>query len=223
MTPPSPPTVLFDIDGTLTDTNYLHVLAWRRAFLDADLDVSCAAIHRVIGMGSGLLMEELVGEARDDVKDAWRKHFDELKPEVRVFPGAADLLAEVARRGATVVLASSSEKDDVETLVVAIGAGEAVDQVISGGDVDQAKPSPEVFQVAMERVGADTSSTLALGDTVWDVTSAADAGIDCVGVCSGGISAGELRDAGASAVYRDVADLLDQLSDSPIGQLLDHQ
>lgn len=223
MTSPSTPTVLFDIDGTLTDTNYLHVLAWRRAFLDADLDVSCASIHRVIGMGSGLLMEELVGEARDDVKEAWRRHFDELRPEARAFPGAADLLAEVARRGATVVLASSSEEDDVEVLVEAIGAGDAVGLVISGGDVEAAKPSPEVFQVAMERADAHPSSTVAVGDTVWDVTSADKAGIGCVGVCSGGITAGELCDAGAVAVYRDVAELADQLGETPIGALLDRR
>ena len=217
MIPTRAGTVLFDIDGTLCDTNYLHVLAWRRAFLDAGLDVAAADIHRRIGMGSGQLMADLVGEAHDDVKRGWRHHFDELKPEIRAFPRASELLVTLAGRGTTVVLASSSEQDDVEALVEAIDAGDAVAQVISAGDVDEAKPSPEVFQVAMRAVDADPLTTLAVGDTVWDVVSSRAAGVGCIAVCSGGIAAAELAEAGAVAVYRDVADLLDHLDDRALG------
>jgi phosphoglycolate phosphatase-like HAD superfamily hydrolase len=215
------PTLLFDIDGTLADTTYLHVVAWRRAFLEAGLDVACAAIHSRIGMGAGMLIEDLVGERRSDVKDAWRRHFDVLKPEIRAFPRAADLLREVARRGGQAVLASSSEKDDVEALLSAIDAGEAVSRVTSAGDVDQAKPSPEVFEVALAEAGGDAASALAIGDTVWDVVAARRAGLGCVCVTTGGISRAELDGAGALAVYRDPAELLDQLDGSPLGRLLD--
>ncbi len=219
-TAPPTPTVLFDIDGTLTDTTYLQVRAWRRAFVDHGLDVASAAIHRRIGMGAGMLMEALVGESRVDVKDAWRCHFDELKPEIRALPDAQELLIEVARRGGRVVLATSSEQDDVEALLAAIGAGDAVDVVTSAGDVEQAKPSPEVFQVALDRAGGEAGSAVAVGDTRWDIAAAQRAGLGCVGVRSGGISSAELEEAGALAVYEDPADLLGQLDASPIGRLL---
>ncbi|MGI8758288.1 MAG: HAD family hydrolase [Acidimicrobiales bacterium] len=219
MTTPSP-TLLFDIDGTLADTTYLHVVAWRRAFLDSGLDVAAAAIHSRIGMGAGQLMRDLVGEERPDVKDGWRRHFDELKPEIRAFPGAGDLLREVARRGGKVVLASSSEKDDVEALVAAIDAPEAVSGVTSAGDVGEAKPSPEVFQVALDQAGGDRAAALVVGDTVWDVQASGKAGMGCVGLRSGGIGTAELDQAGALAVYRDPADLLEHLDASPLGRLL---
>lgn len=214
------PTVLFDIDGTLTDTAYLQVRAWRRAFVDHGLDVASAAIHRHIGMGAGMLMEELVGEERADVKEAWRRHFDELKPEIRALPGACELLVDVARRGGRVVLATSSEPDDVEALVGAIGAGDAVDVVTSAGDVEEAKPAPEVFQVALARAGGLATRAVAVGDSTWDVVAAGRAGLGCVGLRSGGISTAELEEAGALAVYDGPADLLDHLAESPLGQLL---
>jgi HAD superfamily hydrolase (TIGR01509 family) len=220
VTDASCPTVLFDLDGTLTDTTYLQVLAWRRAFLEHGLDVTSAVIHRHIGMGASMLMDDLAGEARPEVKDAWRRHFDELKPEIKALAGARDLLVEVSRRGGQVVLATSSEPDDVEALTAAIGAGDAVDVVTSAGDVEQAKPSPEVFQVALQRAGAVVSSSVAVGDTAWDVAAARQADLGCVGVRSGGISTAELQEAGALAVFEDPADLLEHLDDSPFGQLL---
>lgn len=214
------PALLFDIDGTLADTTYLHVMAWRRAFLDSGLDVAAAAIHSRIGMGAGQLMRDLVGEERPEVKEGWCRHFEELKPEIRAFPRAGDLLREVVRRGGRVVLASSSEKDDVEALVAAIAAGDAVSGVTSAGDVDEAKPSPEVFQVALDQAGGDRGAALVVGDTVWDVQASRQAGIGCVCLRSGGISTAELDQAGALAVYRDPADLLEHLGTSPLGRLL---
>ncbi len=214
------PAVLFDIDGTLVDTNYLHAVAWRRAFVEAGLDVPTAAVHRRIGMGAGDLMETLTGEARDDVKDAWRRHFDRLKPEVRAFPGAADLLRHAKKAGASVVLASSSEEEDVQVLLDAIDAHDAIDYVTSAGDVDHAKPSPEVFRRAMEKAGCAEGPAVAVGDTVWDVEAAAKAGIGCVCVLTGGISRGELQEAGAVAVYRDAAALLEQWDATPLARLL---
>ena len=215
-----PPAVLFDIDGTLVDTNYLHSLAWRRAFLEVGLDVPTSGIHHRIGMGAGDLMEGLVGEARDDVKKAWRRQFDRLKPEVRAIPGAAELLRHTKRAGATVVLASSSEEEDVEALVDAIDARDAIDHVTSAGDVEEAKPSPEVFEAAIEKARCDRRRVLAVGDTVWDVQAAAKAGIDCVCVLTGGIGRGQLEEAGAVAVYPDVRALLEQFDASPLGRLL---
>jgi beta-phosphoglucomutase-like phosphatase (HAD superfamily) len=102
------PAVLFDVDGTLVDSNYHHALAWRRGFLASGHDVPTAAVHRRIGMGSSQLMEALIGRADDAVKDRWRTEFTRLRDELEALPGAADLLRAVAGRGASVVLATSS-------------------------------------------------------------------------------------------------------------------
>ena len=213
-------TVLFDLDGTLVDTNYLHTLAWRRALVEHGHDVPTAWVHRCIGMGSSQLLAELVGDDVDQqpLKDTWRRHFEPLKPEIRALPGAADLVRAVAERGAQAVYASSSEEADVATLVEAVGAGDAVSHVTCAGDVSEAKPEPEVFQVALEQSGGD-SRAVVVGDTLWDVQAAKRAGLSCVCVLTGGVSRAELEDAGAAAVYRDPADLLANLDQSPPGAL----
>jgi HAD superfamily hydrolase (TIGR01549 family) len=199
--------VLFDIDGTLTDTNYLHAVAWRRAFTEAGFDVPTAWIHHRVGMGSGQLMEELIGEEREDVKQGWRRHFEALKPEIRAFEGAADLLREVHGRGIRVVLASSSEESDLEALLAALGADDVIDCVTSAGDVDEAKPAPEVFEVAMRKASCDPARSMVVGDSVWDVLAARRTGLPCVCVLTGGIAAEVLLGAGAAAVYQDVREL----------------
>ena len=214
------PAVLFDIDGTLVDTNYLHTLAWRRAFLDCGIDMPSARIHRMIGAGSPVLLRELIGEERDDVKDRWRHHFDQLKPEIKALPGARDLLRTVAGRGAAVVLASSSEEKDVDALLQAIDAEDALTGVTSSGDVDEAKPDPGVFQVALEVAKTSAADAVVVGDTIWDVEAARRAGLETVCFLTGGVSRAELEEAGGIAVYEGAADLLDQLDQSPLARLL---
>ncbi|MGH2688538.1 MAG: HAD family hydrolase [Actinomycetota bacterium] len=203
--------VLFDIDGTLVDTNYLHAIAWRRAFTEAGFDVATAWIHHRVGMGAGRLMQDLIGEEREDVKRAWRRHFEALKPEIRAFEGAVDLLREVHGRGIRVVLASSSEESDLEALLAALGADDVVDCVTSAGDVGEAKPSPEVFEVAMRKASCDPSRSIVVGDSVWDVLAARKANIPCICVLTGGIAAGVLLEAGAFAVYQDVREVRSEL------------
>jgi HAD superfamily hydrolase (TIGR01509 family) len=209
--------VLFDIDGTLVDTNYLHVLAWRRVFLEHDEpEVTAARIHRLVGMGSDELLETLFGRPRPELKPERARYFDALKGEIRAFPRAADLLRAVHDRGARVVLATSAEKSDLEALLKAIDADDAIDAVTSAGEVDAAKPAPDLFCVALEEAGTAPEATVVVGDTVWDVQAASRAGLRCVGVTSGGISRAELLDAGAVAVYDDVAALMDELDDGPL-------
>jgi HAD superfamily hydrolase (TIGR01509 family) len=204
--------VLFDVDGTLVDTNYLHALAWRRVFLDHDQpEITTARIHRLVGMGSDELMETLLGRVRPELKEERSKYFDALKPEIRAFPGAGDLLRALHERDVRVVLATSAEKSDLEALLAAIDADDAIDAVTSAGEVDAAKPAPDLFSVALEEAGTEPEATVVVGDTVWDVEAARRAGLRCVAVLSGGISRAELEQAGAVAVYDDVAALLEDL------------
>lgn len=211
--------VLFDIDGTLTDTNYLHAMAWRRAMVDAGEDVATSRIHRMIGASGSVLMEHLLGGERSEVQEGWRGHFAALKPEVRAFPKAAALLRAVAERGPRVVLATSSEPDDVTVLRTAIDAEDAIHAVTSAGDVDEAKPAPDVFEVALSRAGSVAADAIVVGDSVWDVQAATKAGLRTVGLRCGGYGQAELEDAGAVAVYEDPSELLTELDRSPIAEL----
>ncbi len=209
--------VLFDIDGTLVDTNYLHVLAWRRVFLDhREPDITSARIHRLVGMGTDELLETLCGRPRPELKPERARHFEALKGEIRAFPRAADLLRALQGRGVRVVLATSAEKSDLEALLSAIDAEDAIDAVTSAGEVEAAKPAPDLFSVALAEAGTAPDDTVAIGDTVWDVKAASRAGLRCVAVTTGGISRAELEAAGAVAVYDDVAALLEGPDDGPL-------
>lgn len=209
--------VLFDVDGTLVDTNYLHVQAWRRVFLErGETEIASARIHRLVGMGTDELLDTLFGRPRPELKPERARQFDALKGEIRAFPQAGDLLRALHDRGVRVVLATSAEKSDLEALLEAIDADDAIDEVTSAGEVEQAKPSPDLFCVALEAAGTAPDATVVMGDTVWDVKAAARAGLPCVAVTSGGISRGELESAGAIAVYDDVGAVLDDLDQSPL-------
>jgi HAD superfamily hydrolase (TIGR01509 family) len=212
---------LVDVDGTLVDSNYHHTVAWSRALRDHHHDAHLAAIHRLVGMGSTELLTSLDvdDDDHDAVKQSWREHFDELLPEVRAIDGAGALLQGLHDAGFVVVLATSSPEDLLETLMERVGARDAVDVVITADDVDAAKPDPDLFQVALERGELDARCALALGDSVWDVEAARRAGVDTVGVETGGFSQFELEHAGAIAVYRDARALVGQLASSPFARL----
>ena len=217
MTSRSGRAVLFDIDGTLVDTNYLHALAWRRVFLDHnETGITTARIHGLIGMGTDQLLETLFGRPRPDLKPERAEHFDALTDEIRALPGAADLLRAVHDRGLRVVLATSAEKSDLEALLAAIDADDAIDAVTSASDVDEAKPSPDIFEAALDLAGTAPEDTVAVGDTIWDVKAASRAGLACVAFTTGGIHRTELEKAGAVAVYEGPAALLDGLDSSPL-------
>lgn len=214
------PGVLFDVDGTLIDNNYLHTLAWARAFAEAGEQPSMAALHRLIGMGSETLIEAAIGKSRPEISDGHSVHIAELEDDMRAFPRAGELLAAVQRAGVAVVLATSAKPDEIDARLELIGAGDHVDHVTHSGDVEASKPDPDIFSTAMANAGLAPDDCVAVGDSVWDVRAAAAAGVACVGVESGGVSAAELREAGAVAVYSDVADLLDHLDESPLGALV---
>jgi HAD superfamily hydrolase (TIGR01509 family) len=211
---------LFDIDGTLVDSNYLHVDAWARAFRDAGATVDTWRIHRSIGMDGGKLLDTLLSDSdaatRHRAQELHGQYYLPMADRLRPFDGAGDLLRELARRGCRVVLATSAPEGELEKLRSVLKLEDAIDVVTSSEDVDTAKPSPDIVHVALERAGVDASEAVMVGDTVWDMTAAKNAGVTSIGVLSGGVSAEELRAAGAVAVFADVADLLDNLAGSPL-------
>jgi HAD superfamily hydrolase (TIGR01509 family) len=211
--------VLFDVDGTLLDTNYLHVLAWWRACREERYDdITMAQLHRAIGMASELLTEQLLGKRDEDVIAAHARQFEKLRSMAEAQPGAADLVRACRDHGLATVLATSGKADDLEWMLPLIGAGEAVSGSTTSEDVERSKPAPDLLQVALDTHGLDPERTAVVGDTVWDVQSAQRAGLPCVGLTCGGISAQELREAGAVEVYDDPADLLAHLADSVVSR-----
>jgi len=217
------PAVLFDIDGTLVDSNYAHVAAWSRALDEVGHPVDSWRIHRGIGMDSQLLLDDLLGgRAADLGEEASRlnsEYYLAAAGSLRAFSHARELVDAVAARGLQVVLATSAPDDELELLRSVMGIDDTVAVVTSAGDVDQAKPAPDVVQVALARAGADPGEAIMVGDSVWDVRGAAAAGVPCIGLLSGGTGRLELLEAGAIAVYDDAGDLLAHLDDSAIAAL----
>ena len=215
------PGVLFDVDGTLLDTNYLHVLAWWQALNDAGREgVSMAAIHRAIGIASEGLLERLLGETDDAAEEAHSRRYEALRDQVTAFPRTAELVAAVADRGFKAVLATSGKKDDLEWMLPAIGAEDGFAGATTSSDVDAGKPSPDLLTAALDEHGLDPGRTVVVGDTVWDVQAAEHAGLPCIALTCGGISEAELREAGAAEVYDDPADRLARLDGSLLGRLV---
>ncbi|HWF58628.1 MAG TPA: HAD family hydrolase [Candidatus Dormibacteraeota bacterium] len=211
-------TVLLDVDGTLVDNSYIHTLAWWRACRDLGVAVKMATVHRLIGMGADQMVPALIGEALPGLDDAHARHYRAHLADVPVLPRASELIAELHRREATVTVATSGGPEDLRVLLAKIPSSALLDHVVSGADVGETKPAPDVAVVAMGASGADPSSAVLVGDTRWDVEAAARAGIPCVAVCTGGWSEQELRAAGAVEVHDDVAALLAGLDDSHIGR-----
>src|SRR5437764_1959716 len=212
--------VLFDVDGTLVDTNYLHVVAWWQAFRSQGHQVAMTDLHRTVGQGSDQFVSSILGRDDEKVADAHSDFYGQWKHQLMAFPGAADLLRTTKKAGLSVVLATSASEAEAEHLTAAIDADDAIDVVTTKGDADASKPDPDIVQSALDKAELRPDDALFVGDTVWDVQAAGRAGLRCVCVLSGGISEAELRDAGAIAVYRDVAHLLSDFDGSPLSALM---
>lgn len=212
--------VLFDIDGTLADSNYIHAFTWLRAFREVGHPVDAWRIHRRIGMGGDLLLSELLGDRYEElgeaVKERHSRYYAEAADELHRFEGVPELIAAVKERGARVVLASSASPDEMEILERVLDVSDDVHAITSAQDVEEAKPDPDLVQTALDAAGVSAERAVFVGDTVWDVEAAARAEIPTVGVLTGGISAAELTEAGAVAVYTSVAELLENLETSPL-------
>lgn len=212
--------VLFDIDGTLVDTNFLHVDAWLRACVDVGHPVDAWRVHRAIGMDSSKLLDTLLDDDAerlgDAVKERHKVHYAAQRERMRRFAGAQELLRELADRGFQVVLATSAPQEEYDMIIEALDPGDSVSEVTTAEDVEAAKPAPDVIEVALKKAGVEAGDAVMVGDAAWDAESCVNAGVRCIGVLSGGYGASELRDAGAIEVYDDVAALLAGLDESPL-------
>lgn len=217
--------MLFDVDGTLIDSSYIHTLCWWQAFRQAGYDVPMASIHRSVGMGGDRLISHLLPDDRDRAGDEAMKAahgalFSAHWPGLRPFEAASELLTACADLGLAVALASSAQKKDLEVLRSVLGADAIIDAAASSSDAKESKPDPDILLAAMDALDLKPSDVVFVGDAVWDVYAAAKLDIGTIALTCGGTSAAELRDAGAIEVYEDPRDLLKNLSGSAIGKLL---
>lgn len=214
-----PKGVLFDVDGTLVDSSYEHVVAWARAFDEAGQPgISSASIHRAIGLPSDALVTHLTGAPDDEVADRHDQLIHEASDHITATPGAAELLTACREAGLTVVLVTSGTQDDLTWMLPLIGGRDAVDEIVTSDDIDDGKPDPEPFEAGARKAGLDTSDCVIVGDSTWDMKAAHRGDIPAIGLTCGGIDAQSLERAGAQEVYDDPADLADHLSRSLLGR-----
>ncbi|MFJ5861110.1 HAD family hydrolase [Pseudarthrobacter sp. NPDC092439] len=218
--------VLFDVDGTLIDSSYIHTISWWGAFRQHGYDVPMARIHRCVGMGGDRLVDSLLppGRDRDVDQEVLSSHsalYASHWPGLRAFAGAKDLLVQCHASGLAVALASSARERDLQAMREILGADAAIDAATSANDAKESKPAPDILVAALEAVDVEAADAVYVGDAVWDMQAAAALGIPAIGVTCGGISAAELRDAGAAEVYEGPRELLANLTSSAIGRLLD--
>ena len=214
--PPVPlPAVLFDLDGTLIDSNYQHVIAWSEALRGAGIVIPTWKIHRRIGMSGKSFVRELVREiARPpkavDVEQLERKHDRIFRRQIRALeplPGANQLLKHLARHGIQIAIATTSGREQTTGLLRQLKIPRST-EIITGDDVEKAKPSPDIFMLAAQRLGVPIDDCIVVGDSTWDLLAAGRKSALGVGLLSGGYGEEELERAGAFRVYSDPADLL---------------
>lgn len=214
--------VLFDVDGTLVDSNRLHAQAWFDAFQEAGLDGGTVVdIQRLIGMGSDKLLPEAVGieAGHPDGKRLSERRgqlFQSLYlPTVRALPGAQALIETLRDRGFRLAVASSAQAEELTSLLGIAGVGWLRDEATSGDDVRASKPDPDIVHAALRELDLPADRVAFVGDTPYDVQAGLRAGVTVIGVRSGGWDETGLR--GAAGVYRDAEDLRIRLDESPLG------
>ena len=214
------PAFLFDLDGTLVDSVYQHVLAWREALEAAGIELAVWRIHRRVGMSGGLFVNALLRETDrcltpEEVVQVRRLHADAFKRQVqtvRALPGARDLLTYLSQARVPYAIATSGHLEFARLTLQVLDLDPRV-PVITRDQVRHAKPDPDLFLAAAERLGVPIESTVVVGDSVWDLLAARRASALGVGLLSGGYGQDELERAGAYRVYDDPLDLLRHLDE----------
>jgi HAD superfamily hydrolase (TIGR01509 family) len=214
------PAFLFDLDGTLVDSVYEHVLAWQEALDEAGIHLSVWRIHRKIGMSGGLFTTALLREtgrpvSREEAellrrlhRDAYGRRVDRVRP----LPGATELLSFLTASEVPWAIATSGSRDSAGPTIDLLEVPEGV-PVVTRDEVDRAKPDPDLFLTAAERLGVGIGGAVVVGDSVWDLLAARRANALGVGLLSGGYGREELERAGAYRVYEDPAGLMNHIDE----------
>jgi HAD superfamily hydrolase (TIGR01509 family) len=216
----SRPALLFDLDGTLVDSVYQHVLAWRQALEAVGIDLSVWRIHRRIGMSGGLFLKALdreLGrslsyEEAERLRESHAKRYLELWDQIRPLPGARELLMSLSAMRVPWAIATSGSRETAKGPLGMLGIPERV-PIVTRDQVAYAKPNPDLFLAAAERLAIPPGDCFVVGDSIWDLLAAQRAGAMGVGLLSGGYGQDELERAGAYRVYEDPADLLAHLDE----------
>jgi HAD superfamily hydrolase (TIGR01509 family) len=211
----SGPAFVFDLDGTLVDSVYQHVIAWQRAFADLGLDIPLWRVHKRIGMSGSLLAVRVAAESgaelsepdREKVEELHTRYYRELSPAVRPLPGARDLLVALSRADLPWLVATSGLPDEAAPQLEKLRLP-TEPRLVTSEDVSDAKPGPDLFLAGAERLGVAPGDCFVVGDAVWDLLAARRAGMLPIGLLSGGNDHGELQAAHALRVYADPADML---------------
>jgi len=214
-------TAIFDVDGTLVDSNYQHALAWHRAFRRYGITKPLWRIHRGIGMGGDTFVPEVGGkdveaEHGDELRAAWAEEFDRLIGEVAPFEGAHELLADVKDRGFKLVLASSGSTEIVDAFLDLIDGKGLADAWTTSDDAEKSKPEPDIVRTALAKV--DGASGVMVGDSVYDVIAAGKLDVPTLALRTGGFSTEELTGVGAVRVFDSLLELREHLDDTPLGR-----
>src|ERR1043165_6061004 len=206
---------IFDIDGTLVDSNELHVDSWDRAFRRFGKEFPREKLQAQIGKGSDQYLPEFLtpdeidrfGKELDDYRsDLFRKEF---LPQVRPFPKVHELFQRIRDDNKRIVLASSGKKADTKYYIDLLAVGDLIDGYVSGDDADNSKPAPDIFAASLKKLGdISPADAVTVGDTRFDIEAAAKAGLDTIAFLCGGTSESVLREVGAIAIFRDPADFL---------------
>ena len=214
--------VLFDIDGTLVDSNDYHVTAWEKAFAGVGAQFDRQVIHDQIGKGTDMLVPTLLPDTDDEGQEKLGEaHGEAFKSkflnEVKPFPMARDLLQRVQQAGQQVVLASSASKAELDHYLDLLDARDVVSETTSADDVENTKPAPDIFATALKKIAPlAADEVIVVGDTPYDIEAAKKCGIAAIGLRSGKFPDEALEQAGAIALYDDVAALLQDYERSPL-------
>jgi HAD superfamily hydrolase (TIGR01509 family) len=220
------PALLFDLDGTLIDSVYQHVLAWREALSRTGIDLAVWRIHRRIGMSGGLMVNALLREIgryvtveeAEAVQQCHAEAYARMMDQVHPLPGAKELLARLADLAVPHAIATSGRMESARPALEILGAGPHV-PIVTRDQVDHAKPDPDLFLAAAEATGVSILDSVVVGDSIWDLLAARRSRALGVGLLSGGYGQDELERAGAYRVYADPADLLAHLDEIGIRTL----
>ncbi|HSA52813.1 MAG TPA: HAD family hydrolase [Yinghuangia sp.] len=212
---PPAPAFVFDLDGTLVDSVYQHVISWQEALAEAGIKLATWRIHRKIGMSGGLFVRgvqretgvELTAEQVENLQDAHGRHYAARVPDVQPLPGAPELLRYLTEAGIKWTIATSGRRAAAEPMLAKLGAPAGL-PMVTRDEVARAKPDPDLFLAGAAKLGIDPRHCVVVGDSIWDLLAARRAGALGVGLLSGGYGEEELQRAQAFRVYEEPGDLL---------------